>query len=314
VDERVGAGSSGALEQAAPAAAEGAADGAGLAVGTVDRRLAPESGPLAPVAHGWILRRVERARMWRLLPPGPRGALVGTATASAAGVGLALLVGQQSPALFPWAFAAAVVPLLFAPLLAERRLERLLADERALARALATCRRGDVVKVRGRVRPGPTFESAGLRRASVLASYAGRVAYATGALTDGVEWPWFETRGIDFTLDLASGETALVRVRDLYLMPHPPETRSLFWSAALRMLPSPLRRLGRSLGQGAVNETILGETNLGPGDAVEVLGVLDHEVSSAADAAGRGARLVPVLRAGTLTPLLVRRCSDRDAG
>ena len=249
--------------------------------------------------------------MWQVLPPGPRGALVTTATVSGATAGLALLVGQHLPGLFPWAFAVALLPLLFAPLLAERRLERLLADERGLARALATCRRGDILKVRGRVRPGPTFESAGLRRPSVLASYAGRVAYATGQLTDGVEWPWFETRGIDFTLDLASGETALVRVRDLYLMPHPPETTTLFWSRAIRMLPSPLRRLGRSLRQGAVNETILGETNLGPGDEVEVLGVLDHEVSSAADAAGRGARLVPVLRAGPLTPLLVRRCGEQ---
>jgi hypothetical protein len=271
-------------------------------------RLPPESGPLRPVANGWILRRVERARLWRLLPPGPRGALVGTSLMSAGVAALALLVVPHLPLLFPWAFATALVPLLFAPLLAERRLQRLMTEERALIHALATCRRGDVVKVRGRVRPGPTFESAGLRRPSVLASYAGRVAYATGQLTDGFEWPWFETRGIDFTLELASGETALVCVRDLYLMPHPPETHSLFWSAAMRMLPSPLRRLGRSVRQGAVNETILGETNLGPGDEVEVLGVLDHEVSSAADATGRGARLAPVLRAGPLTPLLVRRC------
>jgi hypothetical protein len=61
---------------------------------------------------------------------------------------------------------------------------------------------------------------------------------------------------------------------------------------------------------GTVTETILGETHLAPGDEIEVLGVLDHQVSPHAEAAERGVRLQPVLRAGALTPVLIRRCDE----
>ena len=47
----------------------------------------------------------------------------------------------------------------------------------------------------------------------VLASYAGTVTYVSGHITDGLERPWHETRGIDFVVDMENGETVTVRTR-----------------------------------------------------------------------------------------------------
>jgi hypothetical protein len=274
-----------------------------------EKPVAQEGGALEPIQRGWLLRRVERTRPWQLLPPGTRGTLVGASMLSLLGMASGLLTATHYPELLVWLYVSSVLPMLCAPVLAEKRL-RHLAARRPFTRSLAERRRGDVVKVRGRVREGATFETAGLRRPAVLACYAGTVTYVTGHITDGLERPWHETRGFDFTVDLPSGEALTVRVRGVYFVPQPPETRPLFWGRNLQTLPSPLRRRASADRRGAMTEVIFGETSLGPADEVEVVGVLDHEVSPEATAAGRGARLHPVLRAGSLTPLLVRRCSD----
>jgi hypothetical protein len=268
-----------------------------------------EGGPLAPTPGGWMLRRVERTRPWELLPPGTRGTLVTTSMFTLAGLAIGILSASHFPELFVWVYASSVLPLLCAPVIAERRLRRMAAAN-PFARSLAERRRGEVVKIRGRVRAGATFESAGLRQRVVLASYAGTVTYVSGHITDGFARPWHETRGIDFTLDLPNGEAVTVRSRGVYFLPQPPETRRLFWGRNMQALPCPLRRLARADRHSAVTETIFGETHLCPGDEVEVMGVLDHEVNPKAAAVDRGARLHPLLRASELTPLLVRRFGD----
>jgi hypothetical protein len=272
-----------------------------------ERPVSLEGEPLRPVAGGWLLRRVERTRPWQLLPPGTRGSLITTSAFSLAGVAAGFLSASAYPELFLWFYVSSLLPLLCAPVLAERRLRRLAAQS-PVTRSLAERRRGGVVRVEGRVRRGPTFESAGLRQRVVLACYAGTVTYVTGHITDGMDRPWHETRGIDFIVDLPSGESVSVRSRGAYFVPQPPETRRLFWGRNMQALPCPLRRLARADSYSAVTETIFGESNLQPDERVEVVGTLDHEVSPQASAAGRGARLQPVLRATTMTPLLVRRC------
>ena len=282
-------------------------------VGVVaERPVAIEGEALAPVPRGWLLRRVERIRPWLLLPPGARGSLITTSMFSLAGAALGLLSATHAPELFLWLYASSVLPLLCAPVMAERRLRRMAAQS-PLTRSLAERRRGEVVKVRGRVRGGPTFESAGARQRVVLACYAGTVTYVTGRITDGLARPWHETRGIDFTVDLETGESVAVRSRGAYFLPQPPETRRLFWGRNLQALPTALRRLARTDRDGSVTETIFGETNLRPGEQVEVVGVLDHEVRPEAAGGGRGARLHPILRTSELTPLLVERIGgDQD--
>jgi hypothetical protein len=235
---------------------------------------------------------------------------VGALALPVLGLGAMLGAGLWTESFLFWMFfPMALLGLLLGPALADRHLRRLLRGH-AASLTVTNRRRGDVVKLRGRVRPGPTFESAGMRRSSVLACYAGTVDYITGRLSDGLERPWWETRGIDFVLDLPGNESVVVRVREAHLVQQPEELRALFWSHSRNGLPSPLRRQARPVRRGTVTETIIGETNVGPGDDIEVLGIVDREVSPAAEASARGERLQPVLRAGPLTPLVVRRCDE----
>ncbi|HEY0709375.1 MAG TPA: hypothetical protein VGG33_21375 [Polyangia bacterium] len=266
---------------------------------------------LVPARHGHLLRRVEWTRPWLLLPPGARGCLLPISILAALSIVTGVLTTALSPQLLLWVYGTAMLPILTAPVLADSRVRRLF-NRRSALHSLAGRRRGDMVKIRGRVAAGPTFETMGLRRPAVMASYAGTVTYVTGHITDGLSRPLHETRGLDFSVELANGERIVVRPSGAYFLSQPPETRRLFWGRNMEGLPTPLRRLARLDAQGAVNETILGETSLSPGEEVEVLGVLDHEVSPEASAAGRGARLQAVLRAGPLTPLLIRRSADED--
>jgi hypothetical protein len=266
---------------------------------------------LLPTRHGHLLRRVEWTRPWLLLPPGARGCLLPVSILAVLGIVTGVLTTALSPQLLLWLYGTAMLPVLAAPVIAESRVRRLF-DRRPGLHSLAGHRRGDMVKVRGRVAAGPTFETVGLRRPAVLASYAGTVTYVTGHITDGLSRPLHETRGLDFSVELENGERIVVRPSGAYFLSQPPEIRRLFWGRNMQGLPTPLRRLARLDAHGAVNETILGETSLAPGEEVEVLGVLDHVVCPEASGAGRGARLQAVLRAGPLTPLLIRRSADED--
>jgi hypothetical protein len=282
--------------------------------GQVPAAVGAEATPgdtLVPSRHGRLLRRVEWTRPWLLVPPGARGCLLPVSILAALGIVAGVLTTAISPQLLLWVYGAAMLPILAAPVLAESRVRRLF-DRSPGQHSLAGRRRGDIVKVRGRVAAGPTFETIGLRRPAVMASYAGTVTYVTGHITDGLSRPLHETRGLDFSVELENGERIVVRPSDAYFLSQPPETRRLFWGRNMQGLPTPLRRLARLDAHGAVTETILGETSLAPGEEVEVLGVLDHEVSPEAAAAGRGARLQAVLRSGPLTPLLIRRSADGD--
>ena len=271
----------------------------------------PGLNPQGPIPEGQLVRRVEWTRPWLLLPPGARSCLVPVSLFALAAIVAGFATTALTPQFLVWLYGAAMLPVLAAPVLVERRL-RDLAARRPLIHSVAGLRRGEVVKVRGRVAAGPTFETAGLRRPAVLASYAGTVTYVTGHITDGLSRPLHETRGVDFSVDLETGERVFVRAHGAYFLSQPPETRRLFWGRNMQSLPTPLRRFARIEARGAVTETIFGETSLAPGEEVEVLGVLDHEVSPVAAAAGRGARLQAVLRAGPLTPLLVRRSADDE--
>ena len=269
--------------------------------------------PLPAPLQGHLLRRVEWTRPWLLLPPGARGCLIPLSALAVVSILAGIATTSHTPQFLVWLYGAAMLPMLIGPVLVERRLRRL-AERCPLQHTVATQRRGELIKLRGRVAAGPTFETVGLRRPAVIASYAGTVTYVTGHITDGLSRPLHETRGLDFCVELESGERVGIRTRGAYFLSQPPETQKLFWGRNMQGLPTPLRRLARIEERGAVNETILGETSLSPGEEVEVLGVLDHEVSREAAAAGRGSRLQAVLRAGPLTPLLVRRCHEEVDG
>ena len=124
--------------------------------------------------------------------------------------------------------------------------------------------------------------------------------------------PADETRGLDFLLELDSGEQAKVAVRRGFLLEPPKRTReppacgpvsfeSVGQAYVLRsdmLRPPPLipRLLGRY------------ESSVGPGDRIEVCGIVRHVL--APDLPSRSPREAPsrhLLEAGDETPLLVRR-------
>jgi hypothetical protein len=125
-----------------------------------------------------------------------------------------------------------------------------------------------------------------------------------------------EVRGIDFDLELDGGEQAHVSVRRAFLVDRP--TRAPEAPACGPVYAEPTSEgFGARLRSALLVERspvfrTLGarhESSVGPGDRVEVVGVLHHEL--APDAAAPFARLPPtrfVVRAGARRPLLVRRC------
>jgi hypothetical protein len=121
-----------------------------------------------------------------------------------------------------------------------------------------------------------------------------------------------ETRGIDFTLDVADGDQAKVAVRRAFLLDPP---RRIWAPAACGPVVTqyeggsyvlrsemfrPLSFLSRFIGRY--------ESSVGPGDRVEVCGIVRHDL--APDVVPRSSRQVPtrvVLTGDEDTPLLVRR-------
>src|SRR5437762_9831859 len=124
-----------------------------------------------------------------------------------------------------------------------------------------------------------------------------------------------EVRGIDFELDLDGGQQARVCVRGALLVDRPTRAQQApacgpvyaepcaegfkaRLRSALLVEPSPVFRAFGSRH----------ESSVGPGDRIEVAGVLHHE--PAPEAAEPFTRRIPialVLRAGAGQPLLVRR-------
>jgi hypothetical protein len=268
-------------------------------------------GPLYPVREGWLLRRVEGYRPWAMLPPGYRRKTLFWALAPLVLLDLLSMALGGPPVLVCIGFLVALRgsrPI--ADALLRRAMERLKCRDVLAGRA-----RGEVVRVCGRVRPGPSFASAGGRWPSVLAAYAGCATHPSSRFVGkgGRRFrrrrrtrPWAEFRGMDFLLDLPGGETAVVSARDAYLL----APSALIDVASCRMVDvvtAPLGRVVRKDADGTVIESVVAELVVGPGDEVQLYGVLDWEVNqAAAGSPGRAGALAPVIRAGAGVPLVVR--------
>jgi hypothetical protein len=281
------------------------------------RQASSHGGPLYPVREGWLLRRVEGYRPWAMLPRSYRLRTFFWALAPLVLLDLLSMALGGPPVLVCVGFLVALRgsrPI--ADALLRRTLERQPCREQLAGRA-----RGEVVRVHGRVRPGPSFASAGGRWPSVLAAYAGCAEHPAGRTGGGKAGaksggkrgrrrrrtrPWAEIRGMDFLVDLPGGETVVIAARDAYLL----APNALIDVASCRMVDvvtAPLGRVVRKDAEGTVIESVVAELVIGPGDEVEIYGVLDWEVSqTAAGSPGRAGALAPVIRASAQVPLVVR--------
>jgi hypothetical protein len=134
-----------------------------------------------------------------------------------------------------------------------------------------------------------------------------------------------ETRGIDFLLELPSGERVRVSARQAVLLDRPvmvPEPLacgpvsayrlSLTGRAALEPPPAQGRRFGRFGRVRRFRQRQAFEASVGPGSRVEVVGVVDQQADP--DAASSFDRHIPVelvLRAPGDAPLYVRSVTER---
>jgi hypothetical protein len=171
-------------------------------------------------------------------------------------------------------------------------------------------KRGEAVCVRGRVRPGPCFASAGGQWSAVLACYMGIVEQRRPGRTVGARRSWAEVRGIDFLVDLDGGESVVVGARGAYLLAPPGALLDMLSYRTADAVTCPLGRVVRSTADVVVTESIVAELVIAPGDEVDVYGVLDFEVSpTGAAGPGRGVGPSAVLRGSARAPLVV---SPRD--
>jgi hypothetical protein len=273
-----------------------------------------QAGPLLPVREGWLLRRVEGHEAWNLVPaPYRRQALSLTILPLVLLDLLSALLGGPTGL----TFVAFLVTWRGARPIAEALMRRAMAGT-LRRQSLAGLARGEVVRVRGRVRPGPSFVSAGGQWAAVLAAYAGEVRRPpsrrgrrrarglVGPLTG--RRPWSELRGIDFVVDLQGGGSLVVSARDAFMLPPAEGLVDLGSCRTEDVVTAPLGRVVRKDESGTVIESVLAEWVIAPGDEVEIFGVLDFEVTTAAGS-GTSARtggLSPVLKATGEVPLVVR--------
>jgi hypothetical protein len=268
---------------------------------------ATRGGPLYPVREGWLLRRVEGYRPWNLLPGPYRLRTLFWAVAPLVLLDV-LSMALGGPPVFTC--VGFLVVMRGSRPIADALLRRTL--ERQPCRGeLAGRPRGEAVRVRGRVRPGPCFASAGGRWPSVLAAYAGCAEHPAGRATAKRPRrrrrtrPWAEIRGMDFLVDLPGGETVIIAARDAYLL----APGALIDVASCRMqdvVTAPLGRVVRKDGGHTVIESVVAELVVGPGEELEIYGVLDWEVSPvAAGSPGRAGALSPVIRASAEIPLVV---------
>jgi hypothetical protein len=285
--------------------------------GSRRRRRSPvagaQAGPLLPVREGWLLRRVEGHEAWNLVPaPYRRQALCVTILPLVLLDLLAALLGGPTGL----TFVAFLVTWRGARPIAEALMRRAMARTPG-RRSLVGLARGEVVRVRGRVRAGPSFVSAGGRWAAVLAAYAGEVRRPSGRAGRRrprglgpvpVRRPWSELRGIDFVVDLPGGGSLVVSARDAYMLPPAEGLVDLGSCRTEDVVTAPLGRVVRRDGGATVIESVLAEWVVAPGDEVEIFGVLDFEVTAAAGS-GSSARtggLGPVVKATAEVPLVIR--------
>jgi hypothetical protein len=191
-----------------------------------------------------------------------------------------------------WVAAIATTVRLVSRVLIRRHLGRALPAAR-----LAEVRPGTLVRVTGMIPEQPT----------VSTLFCGRPAVLFRHVMAGVN----ETRGIDFVLELPSGERARVSARHAVLLDRPvpaPEPLacgpvsayrlSLAGGAALEPPPAQGRRF---------RQRPAFEASVGPGSRVEVWGIVDQQADpDAASSFDRHIPLALVLRAPRDAPLYVR--------
>jgi hypothetical protein len=259
---------------------------------------------LLPTPDGWRIRRSVGHRTWQLAPPRaqplvrvlawtPVVALVG-------GVVSIQLVGHFHGG-FWWVWMLGKggvfkVGLVGAAGKALGRLSgrltawylRTIAGLRLTVGSLRKRREGDLVRLRGKVAAGQSFTSAVSGQPAVLANYEVR-ARDRKQSASGFD----EVRGIDFLVEIEEGETVRVTAEDAFLTASP---------AGSAHDPASL-----SPGLFLPGGTACREVRIGPGDTVELIGILGREVDPTADR--YNPRELPtqfVLRGTRRLPLLVR--------
>jgi hypothetical protein len=260
---------------------------------------APATGALTPNGTGWLVGAGSVTRRIH-----PRLARWVARSACLAAMGPTWVNLLELPPVFPvvLAMGLALPGALFGAgrLLAHAAMARRLSEAAEITR-LAGLPHGTVVRVAGRV----------AARATVPTLFRGVPAVLFRNQAGGAD----ETRGIDFSLELADGQRVEIAVRQALLLDRPRVTREPpacgpvsadLWDRddVLRLGSDLLRR--PSLWSRVFGRT-LRESSIGPGDRVEICGVLHHE--AAPDAVSPFDRHVPVgfvLRASPGMPLLVR--------
>jgi hypothetical protein len=258
---------------------------------------APPTGELAPNGCGWLLgvgspeyRFYPRFWQWsRALS----GGFPGIATALGSEMGI-----HSIPALIAMGVAPMIALLSASSLCGRTVLGRRWSQASRPAR-LAEVRPGTLVRVAGVVAEQPTVST--LFRGIPAVLFRNRIGGAD------------ETRGIDFVLDLPGGERVQIRARSAALLDTPrvtheppacgPVAPELWGRGGALRLRSTLMTGDRVL----VRAWRRGESSVGPGDQIEVCGVLDHEEApDRASAFDRHFPVAVVIRSTGAVPLLVR--------
>jgi hypothetical protein len=264
---------------------------------------APPGGALAPNETGWLIglgsaNERLRPRLWRWTHNlyGAAGMMpfwVGSLLDVRLGLPLTMLLGATS--------GLALHGLARA--LTARRLRQHLAGAGGLEAATP----GRLVRLRGVIAPQPTVPT--LFRGTPAVLFRSRIGAAD------------ETRGLDFVLEVA-GHRVRVGARRAMLLDEPRRTRQP--PACGPVYCDPFAEGGRGpricstlfttppAWLGLLSSSRRYEASVGPGDEVEVVGVLHHEVDpDGGELFGRDVPIARVLRAGGQTPLLVRSVAHR---
>ena len=260
----------------------GVGDLAGRAAGLY-APAAPAAGELVPNESGWLVgsgnlreRLYPRLSRWVSLT-----------------IPLAPVVRYAS---LPWGFATLVAVLGAVVAMPRLRLRRQLRLAEPVLR-LAEVPDETLVRVRGMIAAQASVPTLFRGRPAVL--FRNRIA------------PADETRGLDFSLDLDGGEQVRVSVRRAFLLDSPTLTREPPGCGPVSAHTIDSRHVLRSdLFVGTRMRSWFGryESSVGPGDRVEVCGVVRHV--PAPDLQSGFLRVPPmrhVLEAAEDLPLLVRR-------
>jgi hypothetical protein len=252
-----------------------------------------KAGSLVPGAHLISQQRLEVLPNDRLIP------ILGSIVGFGASQLVTLLPGPLSTAAFVTFLAGCASVVALAPW-RRRSLHRRL--ERASPLTVARECQGRLVRVQGIVQArGGTFTSA-LGRQAVLARYLGSRGRIQGP--GRFSRAMWERHGLDFSVQALDGQEIWVESAHLALLPHPPvldprfrEQRPVFVHDGS----------GTSAGREGRASWVYVEEVIGPGDMVEVAGVLEL-VPHVAGSAGsdREPRLAPVLRGRPGRPVLVQ--------